>query len=78
MRRLSVHGVFAVAAAVCAGVLLWQGLHWRQVVALNEVAGVLDTVGGSPTPFAPRSRSRQSGPALRGSLALLANDSQLA
>lgn len=36
MRRLSVHGVFAAAAAVCAGVLLWQGLHWRQVVALNE------------------------------------------
>lgn len=36
MRRLSVHGVFAVAAVVCAGVLLWQGLHWRQVVTLNE------------------------------------------
>ena len=35
MRRLSVHGAFAVAVVVCGGVLLWQGLHWRQVVALN-------------------------------------------
>ena len=59
MRRLSVHGVFAVAAAVCAGVLLWQGLHWRQVVALNEA------VAAAARPPAEKDAEKKDAPASR-------------
>lgn len=59
MRRLSVHGVFAVAAAVCAGVLFWQGLHWRQVVALNEA------VAAAARPPAEKDAEKKDAPASR-------------
>lgn len=59
MRRLSVHGVFAAAAAVCAGVLLWQGLHWRQVVALNEA------VAAAARPPAEKDAEKKDAPAPR-------------
>lgn len=59
MRRLSVHGVFAVAAAVCAGVLLWQGLQWRQVVALNEA------VAAAARPPAGKDAEKKDAPAPR-------------
>lgn len=36
MRRHSVHGFFAVAALVCAGVALAQGLRLRQTITLNQ------------------------------------------
>lgn len=59
MRRLSVHGVFAVAAAVCAGVLLWQGVHWRQVVGLNEA------VAAAAQPPAGNDDEKKDAPASR-------------